>query len=341
MPCKPEQGASEKGQDMRAMMWTVGIMACLWMGYWFVGSTAVERGATAAFAQAADQGLIATNQGVHVAGFPNRFDLTITAPDIGDAKTGVRWQSPDLKVYAMTWKPWHIITVLANTQTITLPGQTLGIVTTDARASVKAKPKVALPLDQIDVSVVAPVVTSTLGWTLGADGVELHTRADASVPNGHEVSLVIPNLRPDPMLVMGTGLPDAIQTIGVDMVASFSAPLDRNAEATQPRLTGLRVKEGTLLWGELSVAAQGKIAANADGLAEGRIDITVKGWRKIIPLAVISGFIKPDVAPTVEAVLNGLATQSGDANVLQLPLVYKAGRGTLGPIPLGAAPRLN
>jgi hypothetical protein len=326
---------------MRAMLWIVGLMATVWMGYWFVGSTAVENAANAAFAQAADQGLVASNQGVHVAGFPNRFDLTITAPDVGDAQTGMRWQAPDVKVYAMTWKPWHIITVLANTQTLTLPGQTLGIVTADARASVKTLPQMTLPLDQIDVSVAAPMVTSTRGWTLGADGVEFHTRQDAGVPNGHEVSIVIPNLTPDGAMIAATGLPAAIQMIRLDAVGAFSAPLDRNADKTQPRLTGLRVKEGTVLWGDLTIAAQGEIAANAEGLAEGRIDITIKGWRKAIPLAVTLGLIKPNVAPTVEGMLNAMALQTGDADVLQLPLVYKGGRGTLGPIPLGAAPRLN
>jgi hypothetical protein len=326
---------------MRAMMWIVGILAAVWAGYWFVGSRAVESATVAWFDQAMGQGLVASNKGVNVAGFPNRFDLTITAPDIGNPQTGVQWQSPDLTIYAMTWKPWHIITVLANTHTLTLPGQTLGITTTDARASVKAVPNASLPLDQIDVSVAGPKVTSTLGWSLSSDGVEFHTRRDVSIANGHEVSLVIPNLRPDAALIAATGLPDSIQIIRFDATGSFSAPLDRNAEQTQPRLTGLRVKEGTLLWGDLSIAAQGEIASNADGLAEGRIDITIKGWRRAIPMIVAMGLIQPNVAPTVEGMLNAMALQTGDAEVLALPLVYKAGRGNLGPIPLGAAPRLN
>jgi hypothetical protein len=171
--------------------------------------------------------------------------------------------------------------------------------------------------------------------------VELHTRADAATPNAHELSLVIPNLTPDAALIAATGLPAAISMIRLDAVGAFSAPLDRNAEATQPRLTGLQVKEGTLLWGDLTIAAQGEIAANEGGLAEGRIDITIKGWRKALPLAVTLGLIKPNVAPTVEGMLNAMATQTGDAETLQLPLVYKNGRGSLGPIPLGAAPRLN
>lgn len=326
---------------MRAMIWIVGILAVLWMGYWFAGSRAVENGATAFFAQAADQGLVATNAGVNVAGFPNRFDLTITAPDIGDPQTGLRWQSPDLSVYAMTWKPWHIITVLANTQTLDLPGHTLGVVTTDARASVMAVPGGSLALDRIDVSITGPQVTSTLGWTVAADGMELHTRQNASLPHGHEVSLAIPNLMPDAALIGATGLPAAIQMIRLDAIGSFSAPLDRHAQTTQPRLTGLRVKEGTVLWGDLTVAAAGEIAANADGLAEGRIDITITGWRKAVPMAVTMGLIQPQVAPTVEGMLNAMAVQDGDAETLELPLVYQNGRGNLGPLPLGAAPRLN
>jgi hypothetical protein len=326
---------------MRTMIWIVGILAVLWMGYWFAGSYAVKNGADAAFARAADQGLVASNEGITVTGFPNRFDLTITAPDIGDAQTGMRWQSPDLTVFAMTWKPWHLITVLANTQTLTLPGQTLGIVTTDARASIMAVPGTTLPLDRIDMSVAKPVVTSTLGWTVAADGVEFHTRQNASMPNGHEISLAIPNLVPDAALIAATGLPAAIQMIRLDAVGSFSAPLDRNAQAARPHLTGLRVKEGTVLWGDLTVAASGEIAANADGLAEGRIEISIKGWRKALPLAVTMGLIKPEVAPTVEGMLNAMALQTGDAETLELPLIFQNGRGNLGPIPLGAAPRLN
>jgi hypothetical protein len=326
---------------MRAMIWIVGVLAALWAGYWFVGSRALEGGTVAWFDQAQTQGLVASNAGVNVAGFPNRFDLTITAPDIGDPQTGVRWQTPEVTVFAMTWKPWHVITVLANTQTLALPGQTLGIVTTDARASVRAVPGTDLPLDRFDLSVTAPVVTSSLGWSLTADGIELHTRADASFTNGHEVSLVIPNLAPDAALIAATGLPAKVEMIRFAATGSFSAPLDRNAQGTHPRLTGLRVKEGTLLWGDLTISAQGEIAANADGLAEGRIDIMIKGWRKALPLAVNMGLIQPNVLPTVEGMLNAMATQSGDAETLQLPLVYKNGRGTLGPIPLGAAPRLN
>jgi hypothetical protein len=56
---------------------------------------------------------------------------------------------------------------------------------------------------------------------------------------------------------------------------------------------------------------------------------------------VAAGAIKPDVAPTITGFLNAIATQGGDPEVIPLPLIFANGRGTLGPLPLGPAPRLR
>ena len=57
-----------------------------------------------------------------------------------------------------------------------------------------------------------------------------------------------------------------------------------------------------------------------DGLAEGRIDIHIENWRKMLPVAVAMGLIKAEVAPTVENMMALMAEQSGDGTVLDLPL---------------------
>lgn len=326
---------------MRAVTWIVAILALVWSGYWFVGSRAVEKGAKDWFADQTARGLVAAYADLNVAGFPNRFDLTITDADIGDPVTGLRWQTPRVQVFAMTWKPWHIIAALADEQRLDLSDQSLVITTDDARASVVFQPDTDLGVSRLSVAARLPKITSSQGWTVSADVAELHTRLNPTATNAHDIAIDAANFAPDPALIADTSLPTMISTIRLHATATFTAPLDRSAGQTRPRLTGLRVSEGRILWGDLTLDAKGEIAANADGLAEGRIDITINGWRKAVPLLVTAGLVTPKVAPTIEGMLNAMAAQSGDAETLMLPLVFQNGRGALGPLPLGAAPSLN
>ena len=73
-------------------------------------------------------------------------------------------------------------------------------------------------------------------------------------------------------------------------------------------------------------------------MSAGRIEISLSNWRRILPLLVASGAIKPELAPTVESMLANLAQQTGDPEVLKLPLVLQDGWMALGPVPLGPAP---
>jgi hypothetical protein len=340
-PCRQQHQRGEKGQVMRALTWIVGILAVLWSGYWFVGARAVEKGATDWFAAQSASGMIAEYGDLNVAGFPNRFDLTVTQVDLINPVTNRRWQVPLVQVFAMTWKPWHIIAVLGGEQRIELAGQSVILTTDDARASVKFQPNTDLGLSALSTSLTQAKALSSLGWTMAAELVELHTRLNATAANAHDIALDATNIAPDAALLARTTLPAEISQIRLRATATFSAALDRNAAETQPRIIGWRVDEGSILWGDLTVTAKGDIAANADGLAEGRIDITIKGWRLVIPAIVAAGLVKPDVAPTVESLLTAMAAQSGDPETLLLPLVFANGRGTLGPLPLGPAPRLN
>jgi hypothetical protein len=59
-----------------------------------------------------------------------------------------------------------------------------------------------------------------------------------------------------------------------------------------------------------------------------------------MPILVAAGTVRPELARTAETMLEGLAKQSGDPEVLKLPLVLKDGWMSLGPLPLGPAPAL-
>lgn len=78
---------------MRVILWLGLGLGVAWGGYWFVGSRAVEFQVTAIIADARNQGFEATTSAISVAGFPNRFDLTLTDPHFRDPASGWGWQA--------------------------------------------------------------------------------------------------------------------------------------------------------------------------------------------------------------------------------------------------------
>ena len=87
--------------------------------------------------------------------------------------------------------------------------------------------------------------------------------------------------------------------------------------------------------------ASGALTARSDGIAEGEIALRVEGWRRLPPVLVALGLVKPDIAPTVERMLEVIAAQSPDLDVINITLSCQDGRMSLGPLPLGPAPRLH
>lgn len=326
---------------MRILLWISILLVALWSGYWFVGKSAFERGAAGFFEQAEAQGLIARNGGLSVQGYPSRFDLTVTAPKLGDPRRGVEWTGPFIQILTLSYRPWHVIAAFPPTQSITTPFEKITVTSDKLQASVVVKPNTDLPLDRTALVGSNLAFTSSQNWQIKADELRFATRADPSLTNAHEIGFEVKVMTPDPGLsALLPDLPSAIEVIRLDALASLSAPLDRHSGETRPAVTALSLKEGLLKWGPLTIFAKGDLTA-VDGFADGRIDIRVEGWRNLATLATAMGLVQPEVAPTVERMMETMAASSGDPQVLDLPLKFSSGRMSLGPLPLGPAPRMN
>lgn len=329
---------------MRGLLVLVLALGTLYSGYWVVGSIALQKASEQWFSDQNERGIEATNSSLNVQGFPNRFDLTVIDLHLSDPVSGFGWDAPFAQVFSMSWKPWHLIAALPNSQTITTPYGVIVVETTSLMGSLKMVPGTNLALDAVVVEGVDIATTSSLGWVAKAARAQLATRQDATLANGHEVNLAVSGLIPDPALMAamaGTSdLPAVIDTAQIVGTANFSAPIDRLAAQSRPQLTALTVKQGLVRWGDMKLSMTGALVADADGFAEGRIDIALTNWRKVLAPAVAMGLIKAEVAPTVEQMMGLMAQQTDDAAVLQMPLVMKAGRMSLGPLPIGPAPRL-
>jgi hypothetical protein len=337
---------------MRKLLFFILLCAGLWSGYWYVGTSAIRQGVEEGFANAASQGLVAENSAVSVAGFPNRWDVTVDSLRLSNPTTGTTWSAPFLQVFAMTWKPWHVIAALPPEQTLTLPDQTVTVTSTDFKASVRARPSTDLPLAEARIAGAALALASDAGWTLGMGDFTFGLRAEPALGNaGYELGFDLAPLTPDPRFVAAvkavtipdlpaSDLPDTVESLWGSIFLSFSAPLDRHLGETQPLLTRVEVNQLTFAWGQLTATAKGMIEADDQGFAAGEITVDVTNWDRLPAILVAAGAIQPEAAPTVARGMQALASQSPEPTVLSLTLKLAEGRMSFGPFPLGPAPRL-
>lgn len=330
---------------MRGLLWITLIAGVLWGGYWFAGSFALQRSTDAWFAAQSEHGISARNDSITVRGFPNRFDLTVTGLSLADPTTGYGWTAPFVQVFTMTWKPWHFIAAMAEQQVITTPNQTLTLTSRGLRGSLRLRPGGELALEEAVGEGNGFLLESSQGWTAAADRAVVSTSLDPSRANSYRIGLSIINLAPDQSIMRAladqTDLPEKVDDVHLDAFALFSAPLDRHVGETKPILTAIEIAEFRLLWGGLRLFADGNLVKGSQGLAEGNIALRIEGWKRLPAMLAVLGLVKPQDTSTVERTIQILADQGADPNVLELPLKMTDGQLWLGPIRLGAAPRLN
>ena len=326
---------------MRRLIWAVLAAAGLWGGYWYVGATALERAARGWLASEAPRVRTAS---ADVAGFPNRFDLTLTALRVGQPG-GVIWQAPFLQLFALSYKPWHLIAAFPPAQTVTLPdGTVLEVAAKKLQASLVVTPSSDVALNRIVVAGSGLTLRVQDRPGLAVDSLQFNTRRDPARTDTHEIWLGVTGLRPDQGLLTAPPdrlLPEGDASLHLDAFIGFSAPLDRFTADTRPVPVLIEVKQARLVWGAIRAEATGRIVSDAAGLAEGQIDLVLAGWDSALALAVAAGAMRPGIATTWAELARRLAEASPDPDRIDLPLVFANGRIRLGPLPLGPAPRLS
>lgn len=322
---------------MRGLIWLTVILAGLWGGWWLVGSRGVEAAARGWFDAEVAEGRVATYETLEVVGFPSRFDLTITAPVLADPARGMAWRAPFAQVFAMSWKPWHLIAALPGGQEISVSGQKFGLDTDRLMASLLLVPGPDLALSEAVVEGDALVLTPEAGAALGAQRAVVSIRAEDGAEAMYRLGLAVESMGVDPALATAAGLAATVEAVALDATVTLAAPLDRHAGQSRPALRALDLTEARVLWGDLKFFAKGALAPDDLGFAAGEISVRVENWRLLPPLLVAAGVIAPGFEPSLTRGLEIMAAQGEDPEVLVVPLVAKGGRMSFGPLPLGPA----
>jgi hypothetical protein len=337
---------------MRGVLWVAGVLVVLWGGWWLAGSVAIQRGVTAAMAEQAAMGKTAKGD-VAVRGFPNRWDMTVTGLELGDPVSGILWQAPFVQVFAMTWKPWHLIAAFPPEQSLTLQGKKITVTAEGLLASLRTDAALDLPLAEARFAGTALQLASDQGWRFGLDEFTVALRSNPLPgPNSYELAFDLAPITPDPAVLAAlkavtvpnlppADFPDTVESLWGSVFLTFTAPLDRHAGKAKPALTRVEIDIFNFAWGQLAGTAKGMVEADADGFASGRVQIKVTNWDRLPALLVAAGIIPPERAGLVAGAMRALAAQTPEPTVLSLALDMKDGRMSLGPFPLGPAPRLK
>ena len=213
---------------MRKLITIILVVSGLWGGYWFVGSTAVERGLTTWLAERQNEGWVAEYSDLGTHGFPNRFDTTISDVRLADTRTGVAWNAPFFQIFALSYKPNHIIAVWPDTQTLSTPYQRITITNDKMRGSVVFDAGTALTLDRADLELENFGLRSHLGWAARVGKGQFSTRQASVEENSHkiwfEAASVYPSAATLERLDPAGVLPKEFETLTIDTTVSFDAP---------------------------------------------------------------------------------------------------------------------
>lgn len=243
---------------------------------------------------------------------------------------------------------------------------TLGLGTTDAR--LRLAPLGGMVLDDMALSA-GPL---TIARAPLADRVEL-TATYASAPQaplpaaaGYDVSLTAEKLDLERLTSALTGgstgqasLPGLLQLQAAGRIWLDARPGPANLRPeTRPALVGLRIDQADLALGPLRARLVGQISADDTGHPQGQLALYTADAAPLLQLAADLGWMPQGAVKLAGQMVERLgalpigqsATQDGWPDItfpdpapgeLRLPLSLAQGRISLGPIPLGPAPRLH
>ncbi|MCB2117412.1 MAG: DUF2125 domain-containing protein [Rhodobacteraceae bacterium] len=326
---------------MRIILWLVALMTALYCGYWVLASRGLRSGLETALAEmrAAGTGDVTA---LEVGGFPYRFDVALTEPRVTNPDGSVAWSAPGLDVHALAYQPQKVIAIFPMMQRLRIGRETVTVTSADLMASARAGVATNLPLQSAESVGHAVALTSDAGWGLVIEELRAATRL-AGAPEAQQIGIEARGLTlaglPADLITAGGALPASGERLYLDATLVLDRPVDRETPVTGVRIRSADVRSLALDWGPAGLTGSGTLTLDAAGIPEGRLELSLRNWRAVLRLTTALGLVRPESAPTIERALEGLSLLGGSVDVLTLPLVFQSGRMSLGPVPLGPAPR--
>ncbi len=330
---------------MNRLLKIVVVLGLLWSGYWYIAGYGLRKGVSAWFDAQEKQGWQADFADIGTSGYPLRHITTLSSPALADPATGTAWQAEWLHLDSPAiWPGRQTVHFPATPQRLSYFDQTVVVQAEGMTADLHLKPGTDLEVTRMALSSGPWQIGNEIGQIAGASALTLSMQ-DTDAPATYQIDVLAPEFAPGAAvrrLVRGAdGLPQRFAQLRLDMTVRFDRAWDLRAlEQRRPQPVEIDLKLAQAEWGALGLFAAGRVTLDGNGVPTGDVSIKAENWREMLSMAQASGAI-PDYAlePTAR-VLNLLANISGNPEALDVTLSMRDGMITLGPFPLGPAPRL-
>ena len=332
----------EEGEQLRAMRYFLLIgaviaMMATWTGAWFYVAGQV-RTAVEAYITEDIPGWNITYKTLKIEGFPFRIKIDVQMPRLvlsGERGT-IRWETNHISAMRHLWQPRHVLVDLTGQHRITVnrAGQTHHFIHDNDLATSSIETDEGGRLRLLSLDITSPELKSDSKAT--AQGKRLQIRAGWNPDSIRNVDLALRgdqitfsetflnrnlnvqwrDIRLLDLNTTVTGLPD-------DMAMAMLVSQWRDGGGT------VEVRQLRLQWGEVDITAKGSLALDERMRLIGALTAQIKGYEKLIDLAVATGDLGDGGEVAARAVLGLLAAAGG--GILSVPVRLQDGQLFLGP----------
>ncbi|WIY23387.1 DUF2125 domain-containing protein [Parasedimentitalea psychrophila] len=321
------------------------VAALLWSMYWFAAGWGLRSGISSWFSEQQRQGWQAEYGALNSSGYPSHHVTRISQPTLADPGTGTAWRADWLEIESPAiWPGRQTLRFAPTPQRLSYFDQTVVIEAQALQARLHLAPGLALGLEEMALNSATWRISDGAKTIIGAETLQLAMRQTAQ-PERYQLLIDATGFTPGTelrqLMAAADTLPDSFDALSLDMEVTFDTAWDRSAlelRRPQPRHITLRLADAH--WGALRLKATGTLEVNEAGLPTGEISLKVENWRQMLAMAEGAGALPATARDGIERVLGLFAGLGGTPNDLDTQLNFRNGYIALGPIPLGAAPRL-
>ena len=330
---------------MKQIVRLLVVLAVLWSAWW-LGTGYMTRSAVSQwFATQADEGWQAEFSSISTTGYPIWNRTRIAYPTLADPQTGVAWRADWLGLESRATQPGEQLLVFPETaQRLSYFDQSLALTVNSMQARLHVDPKAQLQVFDLGLGTMAWQVSGEAGTIASGDGIAL-TMTQGAVAEVYDINAKVENLTiaqsARSLIRIPDALPDAVETLQLDMTVQFTRPWDLTAlSENRPQPTVIKLSLAEARWGELQLLAAGQVDLNAQGIPTGTLTVKAENWRQMLALAVETGALPAELTRPTEQTLRTLARLGGNPDALDIKLTFQNGRMSVGILPLGPAPRI-
>ncbi len=315
-----------KRYSIPALIAVIVICAIGWSVYWVIGGRIMDERVERWLDFPADSGWSVAYDSVALAGYPNRFDTTVTGFELRHKDSEAAWRINPLRLFALSYQPQKFIAVWPAEQTVILPrGGVVDVFTDDMRASM------SFGVDALPYEAVVSIKGALLATPMGAVPIEDVLLAMRAVDGAGDGAGSGADYDVD-MRVDGLYLPVQDEPSRIDGHIRARVVMD---EARVDIMSSNVRLEGVVL------QATGSLGADADGYLTGDLSVAVQNYTELPALLAVYGVIKPTMAARVGKTLSFISALALDKSRVSVPLRFDGGKMYLGPLPIGEAPRIT